>query len=884
MSLWSRLSSLWRNLLHKDQTEQELAQEIDAYLEMLVESKLKEGYQPAEARRAAVIEMGGVEQIKETVREVKMGYHMETLWQDLRYGARMLLKNPGFTLIAVFAIVLGISANTTIFSSADATLLRPLTFPNQQRLLMLFERNPEAGITRGSVSPGNVIAWREQAETLQEVIVMRNRDYIMTGEGPPERYTSYGVSAAFFDALGVQPHLGRTFQHGEDEADQSRVVVLKYTFWQTRFGGDPQIVGKQIMLDDKPFEVIGVMPKDFEFPFGGGEMWMPFVFEPKMKQEHANHYLRVLALLKPGATIEQANADLDQISERIQQQFPNQEGGHNAYAVAINDEYTRVAKNYIPVLVGAALFVLLIACSNVANLLLARASSRRKEMAVRLALGASRLRLIRQLLTESMLLALIGGALGCLVAYWGIEAIAKGIPADMAKDIPGWNRLGLSYTVLIFTAGLSILTGILFGLAPAWQATKTNANQMLKEGASPGVQSKGRRNFTRHALVVVEIALSLVLLIGAGLFVRSFIQNLRADLGIKPESVTTMNLELPRDKYSGDQESRNFFQQLIQNVKASPGVTEVGAVDMLPMSGHNNLSRFQIVGQPAFEASKEPHIEVRIVTPEYFAAIGTPLRQGRLFTAQDDGQASRVVLVNEAFATRYLKGADVVGQHLWLNNKQENAYEIAGVVANVMGEDLSDEIEPGVYLPFAQYPSRQMCLIIRVPSSDTQIVPAVRNILAGLDPHLALSGIKTMTQVVYERRAPKEMMMWMLVIFGVMALLMAAVGTYAVMAYAVTQRTHEIGVRIALGARSTDIFKLVLRRGFVLTLFGISLGLVGAFALTRSLRQLLYGVTATDPLTFVGVSMLLALVALLACYIPARRATKVDPMIALRHE
>ena len=809
---------------------------------------------------------------------------MQTLFQDLRYGVRMLRKKPAFTLVAVLTLALGIGANTTIFSSADATLLRPLAFPNQERLVMLFERNPEAGITRGSVSPGNVIKWREQGETLQEVSVIRNRDYILTGEGPPERYTSYGVSATFFDVLGVQPAMGRTFQRGEDEAGQAQVVVLRYAFWQTRYGGDPQIVGKQVLFDDRPFEVIGVMPKDFEFPYGGGEMWTPFVFEPQMKQEHANHYLRVLALLKPGATVEQANAELHNISQRIQQQFPNQENGHNAYAVALNDEYTRVAKSYVPVLIGSALFVLLIACSNVANLLLARAASRRKEMAVRLALGATRWRLMRQLLTESVLLALAGGALGCLLATWGIEAVSKGIPTDVSKYIPGWSRLGLSYTVLTFTALLSVLTGILFGLAPAWQATKTNFNQTLKEGAGLGAPGKSGRSRLRHALVVVEIALSLVLLIGAGLFVRSFIEILRADLGVKPDNVMTMNVELPRDKYAGEQQRRNFFQQLLQGIAASPGVAEAGAVDTLPMSGRNNLSKFQIVGQPAFEKSKEPLIAVRIVTPGYFAAIGTELRKGRLFSAQDDGQASRVVLVNEAFASRYLKDVDAVGQRLRLNDAKEAAYEIAGVVANVMNEDLDDQMEPGVYLPFAQYPSRQMCLVIRAPAADTQIVPAARQELAALDPRLPLSGVKSMTQVVYERRAPKEMMMWMLVIFGVMALVMAAVGTYAVMAYAVAQRTQEIGIRIALGALPKDILKLVLRRGLALTLLGIGLGLAGAFALTRTLRQLLYGVTATDPLTFVGISLLLALVALLACYLPARRATKVDPMVALRYE
>jgi len=809
---------------------------------------------------------------------------MNTLWQDLRYGARMLLKTPGLTLIAVLATALGISATTTIFSSADATMLRPFSFPNQERLAIVFERNPDAGIIRGSVSPGNVIKWREQSQTLQEVIVMRNRDYILTGEGPPERYTSYGVSAAFFDALGVQPQLGRAFRRGEDEEGNAQVVVLRHSFWQTRFGGDPKIIGKQLLLDDKPFEVVGVAPKDFEFPFGGGEMWTPFVFEPRMKQDHGNHYLRVMALLKPGATVAQASAELHNIAERIQKQFPDQEAGHDAYAVALNDEYTRVAKIYVPALIGSALFVLLIACSNVANLLLARAAARRKEMAVRLAIGASRWRLMRQLLTESVMLALIGGALGCLLAGWGIETLSKGIPTGMSKFIPGWNRLGLSYTVLTGAALISVLTGILFGLAPSWQATKTDLNQTLKEGGGKGAPGKGGRSGMSHALVVVELALSLVLLIGAGLFVRSFIEVLRADMGINPDNVMTMNLELPRDKYLEGQQRRNFYEQLLRRVEALPGVTGAGAVDTLPMSGGRNSGKFQIVGQPAFERGKEPLTEWRIATPGYFAAIGVELRKGRLFSARDDAQAPRIALVNEAFAARYLKGADAVGQRFGLGGATSGSSEIVGVVANVMEDDTGAAPEPGVYFPFAQTPSLQMTLVIRAPGAHTQIAPAVRTELAALDPRLPLSEVKTMEQVVYERRSPKVMMMWMLVIFGAMALLMAAVGTYAVMAYAVSQRIHEIGVRMALGALPADILKLVLRRGLSLALLGVGLGLAGAFALTRALKGILYGVTATDPLTFIGVSLLLALVASLACYLPARWAMKVDPMAALRRD
>ncbi|MCI0392111.1 MAG: ABC transporter permease [Acidobacteria bacterium] len=808
---------------------------------------------------------------------------MQTLLHDLRFGARILLKKPGFSLIAALAIALGIGGVTTIFSAADATMLRPFSFPNQERLVMLFERKSDAGVTRASVSPGNVIAIREQSQTLQEVVVMRGRDYALTGEGPPERYTSYGVSAAFFDALGAQPQLGRAFRRGEDEEGNAQVVVLRHAFWQTRFGGDPKIIGKQLKFDDKPFEVIGVMPKDFEFPYGGAEMWTPFVIEPRMKQDHVNHYLRVMALLKPGATMAQANDELRTISGRIQRQFPDQETGHIAYVEGLNEYFTRGARVAMPALIGAAIFVLLIACSNVANLLLARAATRRKEMAVRLAMGATRWRVIRQLLTESVMLAAVGGALGFLMASWGFESLVKVIPEGMSKYIPGWNRLGLSYDTLFFTTAVSILTGFLFGLAPAWQSTKTNLNETLKEGGDKGAPVKSGRGLLRNGLVVAQLAIATVLVIGAGVFVRSFIEILRADLGIKPDHVVTMNLELPRDKYPEEQQRRDFFQQLIQRIEALPGVTGVGAIDTLPMSASRNWSNFQIVGQPAFEKGKEPPTEVRIATPGYFAAIGTELRKGRLFSARDDAQAPRVVLVNEAFAARYLKGSDAVGQQLRFGDAKAAPTEIIGVVANVMNEDLDGMEEPGVYFPFAQFPSLGT-LVIRAPGVHTRIAPAVRNELAALDPRLPLSEIKALEQIVYERRSPKEVMMWMLGAFAVMALLMAAVGTYAVMAYAVAQRTHEIGLRMALGALPADILKLVLRRGLLLVLLGLGLGLALAYAMTRALEGLLYKVSATDPLTFLGVSLLLALVALLACYLPARRAMKVDPMVALRCE
>jgi len=765
----------------------------------------------------------------------------------------------------------------------DALVLRPFSFPNEARLVALSERKPSIGIERATVSPGNVIEWRAQSNTLQEVVAMRSREYTLTGNGPPERYTGTGVSAAFFDALGVRAQQGRTFQPGEDEAGRAEVAVLGHNFWQKRFGGDPQIVGQQILLNDKPFTVIGVAPKDFDFPYNGGELWTPFVFDPQMKQDHSNHYLRVLGLLKPGVTLAQVDADLEQMAKRIEQEYPDGEAGHSANAVALNAWYTRGVRVALPALIGSAIFVLLIACSNVANLLLARASARQKEIAVRLAVGATRWRVIRQLLTESVMLAFAGGALGVLLAAWAIEAPHKIVPLGMSKSIPGWSHMGLNYRVLAFTTLIAVLTGILFGLAPALQATKTRLNEALKEGGK-GTLGKTGRQGVRNALVVAEIALSLVLLVGAGVSVRSFIEILRADLGIKPEHVVTMNVALPREKYATEQQRRNFFDQLLERVAALPGVTKAGAAHNLPMSGSGDGNSFQIVGQPSFEQGREPHTEYRIATPDYFAAIGTELRRGRLFSAQDDANAPSVVLVNEIFAARFLKGSDAVGQRITMGDDKKKSSEIIGVVANVMNDDLDDVAEPCVYLPFAQVPVGGLNLLIRSPGVAEQITPAVRRELAALDPSLPLGEVRLMSEMVRERRSPKEMLMWTLSLFGLIALALAAVGTYAVMAYSVAERTHEFGVRIALGAQAADILRLVLRRGLMLSLVGVGLGLAGAFALTRALARLLYGVTPTDPLTFAGVSVALTLVALLACWIPARRATKVDPMIALRCE
>jgi putative ABC transport system permease protein len=807
---------------------------------------------------------------------------LSALRQDLHYAFRMFGKQPGFVAVAAIAIALGIGANTVIFSAVDALILRPFSFPNQERLVSLWERNLETGIRRGSVSPGNLVEWEAQGKSFEQFVAMRSLAFDLTGNDQPERYTGYGVSVGFFETLGVKPMLGRTFQREDGELGRDQVIVLKHTLWEKRFGSNPQIIGQTVTLNGKNHTVIGVMPPEFNFPYGGGEMWAPLVFTQEDRQNRGSHYLQVMALLKPGVSIEQADAEIRSIADRLQVEYADTNSGRSAYAIALNADVTRGSRMYMPILIGAVGFVLLIACANVANLLLVRASAREREIAVRMAIGASRWRVIRQMLTESVVLALAGGLLGLGLSFGGIRAMANGMPQGMTRYIAGWEHLGMNFTLFGFALIVSIVTGIIFGFVPAWQATKTNFNEALKEGSKGAARSARHR--MRSALVVGEVALSLVLLIGAGLMIRSFVQILRTDFGIKPDNVMTMRLALSRDKNPEEKQRINFYQQVQSRIAALPSVTSVGAVNLLPMSGSNNSSNFQIVGQPPFPKATQPYTQVRVVTPGYFVSIGTALYSGRLFTERDNAQAPRVALVNEAFARRFLGGRESTKERITIGGENSPPLEIIGTVANVMNDDLDDPAEPGIYLPHAQNPWFSMWLVIRANSEPTMLVSATRQEILALDPNQAISDIKTMQAVIDERSSPKKVMSWMMGIFAVIALILAAVGLYAVMSYIVAQRTHEIGIRLALGAGAGDVFKLVVGQGLILTLVGLTLGLAGAFALTRAMAQILYGVSATDPITFLGISLLLGAVALLACYIPARRATRVDPMVALRNE
>jgi putative ABC transport system permease protein len=873
----------WRRFWLRKKLEEELEKELRFHLDQHTADLIAQGFDPEEARRRARLALGGPEQVKEHCRDARGTRWLDDLLQDLRYGARMLMKNPGFAFVAIITVAAGIATNTTIFSVADALILRPFRFPNQERLVMVWERSiAQGGFDHGLAAPGNFNDWREQSQSFERLIAIDQRAFDLTGSHQPEQFGGYGVSADFFDALGVKAAIGRTFLPGEDEPGRDHVVVLKHSLWERRFDADPNIVGRTLTLNSKTFTVIGVMPPDFNFPVNGGEMWSPLAFDDKTKLERGDHNLRAMGLLKPGVSIAQANADLDSVSRRAQRLFPETNAGRSASVLSVNEDFARGSKMYVIPLIGTVAFVLLIACANVANMLFSRAFGRRKEIAVRLALGASRWRLVRQLLTESLLLAFAGGVIGLLLSAWAVVLMRDAFPEDYAILIPGSNHFGINRTVLLFTLMISMLTSVVFGLMPALQASKPNLNETLKEGVK-GASSASSRQRLRGALVVAEVALSLVLLIGAGLMIHSFVAMLRDDIGFNPQSVLSFRLWLPEARYS-EAQRRGFFDQLLRRLETLPGVEAAGATNLLPMSNNFINTSVEIVGRPPFEKGKEPYADYRIVTPGYFRAIAMSLRRGRGFTADDNEQSTRVVIINETFARRFFPNQDPIGRQIAHSGRSDKPMEVIGVVGDVKDTDLDAVFRPGFYLPYAQEPWSGVGVVLRAATEPTALAGAARDEVMKLDPVLPVNDIKTVERMIHSRSSPKRFMTAMMSVFAAIALLLAGVGLYAVMAYAVSQRTHEIGIRLALGARSGDIMRLVTGQGLKLTLAGLALGMAGAFALTRVMEPLLYGVAPTDPLTFILISLALSGAALLACWIPARRATKVDPMIALRCE
>jgi predicted permease len=806
---------------------------------------------------------------------------MDSFLKDVRYGVRSLLKRPGFTCIVVITLALGIGANTAIFSIVNTVLLRPLPYPEPDRLMHLSLNNPETAQGKGGYGAADFLALRERNQSFEKVAAISpgNR-FALTGGATPEQVVGAVVSADFFDVLGVKAQRGRTFLSGEDKPGSPRTVVVTYSFWQKHLNSEANVIGQSVTLNGEGYIIIGVMPADFRFSaIGPSELWTTLQINPP--RFRPPYYLRIIGRLKSGVSEQQAQTELVAIAGQVQQEYPN-----STPKVARLEPLKRFivgdAKLSLSVLFGAVFFVLLIASVNVANLLLARATEREKEVALRAALGASRVRLIRQALTESLLLALIGGSLGWLLAMWGVDLIVKLSP----ENLPRLNEISVDRRVLGFTLIAMLLSGLVFGLAPALQSSRVDLNATLKEGGRSSTDGFSHRRL-RGLFIVSEFALALMLLIGAGLMIRSFLQLQRVNPGFNPNHVLTAQIVLPQNRYREASRVGAFQQQLLQRVQSLPDVEAVAASMSLPPDLLMMHNPFVVEGRPPAPGQSQPTAEQLLISPDYFRTLGIRLNAGRPFTDADDGAAPKVVIVNETMARQHFPDQDAVGKRIQTGDYDPAGQwvTVVGVVNDVKYTGLQEKPQPTMYTPFLQgLWWRSLYLSVRTSGDPLNVVSSVRNEVWAIDRDLPLSQIKTMDQLMSESVAEPRVYTLLLGLFGAVALLLAIVGIYGVMAYVVTQRTHEIGIRMALGAQTRDVMKLIVKQGMALALVGVAIGVAGALALTRLLATLLFEIAPTDVMTFATVSTGLLIVALLACYIPARRASRVDPLVALRYE
>lgn len=812
---------------------------------------------------------------------------MNTLGQDIYYGTRMLFKRPGFTVVALLTLALGIGMNTALFSVVKAVLLRPLPFEDPDRLVLIYGSNLQKALTQSEIAPADFVDYREQNRSFQNVSALRYRDFTLTGVDEPQLIRGAMVSANFFSLLGARPFLGRVFLTDEDQPGKDRVAVISYGLWQRRFGSDPSIIDKPLTLNGESFIVSGILPPEFDFPraseqVSSPDLWIPLTFTADDLRNRRNHVLLIVARLNPGIILTRAQADLSVIADGLEQQYPQSNSGWNVKAVLLNEQFVVNTRPALLVLLGAVALVLFIACANVANLSLVRAASRQKEIALRIALGASRVRIIRQLLTESVLLATIGGVLGVVLALWAVKVLTNLKP----DYIPRMNDVGIDSWVLGFTLAVSLLTGVVFGLAPALQASKPDVNDTLKEGGKSPTSGSGR-NRTGLVFVVSEIALALVLLISAGLLIRSFTRLLSVNPGFNGNNLATMEINLPRSKYGKPQQQSAFFEQLIQRVAGLPGIESVGGTNHLPLGGSNSSVSFTVEGRPLpGPGEATPTTNWRAVTPDYFKTMQIPLLDGRSFNEWDKDGAPIVVVISKTMANLYWPDEDPMDQRIRLGGTAEGASiaSIVGVVGDVRHWGLDSDIKSQIYLSYLQDPPSRMTIVARGEADPTSLASSMRSQVFALDKDQPVANVNTMEQVLAHSVSRRGFTMTLLTMFAVVALVLAVVGIYGVISYSVSQRRHEIGVRLALGAQKASILKMIIGQGMRIALLGVVIGIGGAIAATRLLSSLLYGTSATDFTTFLSIPLVIILVTFLASYFPAWRATKVDPMIVIRNE
>jgi putative ABC transport system permease protein len=804
-----------------------------------------------------------------------------TIGQDIRYALRTMAKKPGFTLTAVCTLALGIGASTAIFTVVDAALLRGLPFKEPTQLYHLWEKTPQTEFSQREFSYPDYQDY--QNNNVMELAGYRGGGGIMTGRGEPELVITPSATANFFSVLGVEPVIGRTFQPGEDKPGAERVAVLSYAMWQRKFGGDPSIVGQALTINDEKYNVIGVLPASFQFAIRSGDLWITYQPTEAQLTRRFMHGTNVIGRLKPGVTPQQAFNELSVISKRIEQEHNQSHKGTGMRVVPLQEEFIGDVKPILFVLLGAVGFVLLIACANVASLMLTRSLARQKEVAIRAALGANRWRVVRQMLTESVLLSLVGGLAGLVVAFWGLGALVAALPEGQLNSLPFLKSVHIDTRILGFSFALSTLTGIFFGLTPALQSSRLDLNETLKEGGR--TMSSGARHRLRSVFVVSEIALAIVLVVGAGLMMKSLFRLLQANIGFNPNNLLTMSVALPPNQYSEASSQINFHQRLKERLSSLPGVASSGTVDILPLQG-GNTTRFYVEGDPVPPVDQLIEANIRFVDESYFQTLGVPVTTGRAFDARDDANTAGVVILGKTIADRIFAGRDPVGRRIKYGSIEGPGDLIVGVVGDVKIAGIDEATRPVLYYPFRQAPSGVTNLVVRTTADPTSVATAVRNEIRSIDPAVGVFNVRSMEELIstspaaFMRRFPGLLIS----IFAGVALLLASIGIYGVVSYSVSQQSHYIGVRMALGAQTSDILKMVLKEGLVLALAGVVIGVVAAVFLMRLLSSLLFEVQATDPTVIViGVAALFS-VELLACYVPARRATKVDPLVALRYE
>jgi putative ABC transport system permease protein len=876
------MSRRW-SLFRKSRRERELDAELRFHLEQQVEANLGAGLSREEARRRALLTLGGLEQVKEGVREIRPGAWLEALGRDLRFGARMLRKDPGFTTVAVLSLALGIGANTAIFSIVSGVLLRPLPFPEPDRLVFI-QQTRAATVDGGEVtqpdgeplpvSPPNFVDFRRMTRSFERMGASVSVTQNFTS-GEPESIDMAAVTPGFLDALAVAPRIGRLFQDSDLGAGAD-VVILGHGLVERKFGGQPGILGRRIPIGGRPYTVIGVMPRGFEFP-GKSEAWVPLVFDPHEMQERRSLYLDVLARLAPGVSLAQARSEMDAVTRRLGGMYPDANGDVGARVILVHDQIVRAVRTPLLVLLGAVGFVLLIACANVSHLLLARAAGRERELSMRSALGAGRMRLVRQLLAESALLALVAGALGLLMAGWGIRALRPLIP----RSVPRLEAIQLDAPVLIFTLACALVSAAVFGVLPALRASRLVLSEALKEGARSVAGTSQRR--LRRLLVVGEITLSLVLLSGAGLLISTLWGMMRTDPGFESSHLLTATLRLPPSRYPPARQAA-FVESLVERVAGLPSGEGAAVTSSLPLAGGNLMYGFTVEGRAV--AGEQPAIaSLRAVSPDFHEVLRIPLRRGRLLAPADVDGAPAVVVINEAMAERYWPGGDCLGHRIRISRGSAPAWRtIVGIVGNIRHDALYDPPRPEMYVPFAQEPMPSLSLTVRTAGEPMALAAPLRAAVRDLDPELPVGRLSSMDEVIWNSMAETRFHGTLLGLFAVLAVALAAAGIYGTLSHSLAERAHELAIRVALGALSRDLLGLVLGQYLRLIVAGSVLGLAAASLLTRFLRHQLHGVKPVDPATFAAVTLLLALISLIACYLPARRAARVDPIAALRHK